>query len=369
MNLEEHAGKALLATVGLPIPEGRLCANAAQVAAATAALGAVVIKAQVPAGGRGKAGGIRFASGAADAATAARALLGATIAGHPVARLLVERRLDIRRELYLAIMADPASKGPLVMLSLDGGVDVEASFCGAPAAVRREAVDILDGLTDEGLDRLVRGIGLDEQRLAGFVRGLYQVWRQYDLALLEVNPLAVLADGSLVAADCKAVVDESSLERQPGLPAEPAGTALERRSREAGLNFIELDGEVGVLANGAGLTMATLDLVAHCGGRPANFLEIGGDAYTKGKAALELVLAHPQVKSLVVNFCGAYARTDVMAAGLADAWDALAPRVPVFFSVHGTGAEDAVALLRRRLGVEPLERMEDAVRHAVEAAQ
>ena len=146
-------------------------------------------------------------------------------------------------------------------------------------------------------------------------------------------------------------------------------TELERRGAEAGLKFIQLDGNVGVLANGAGLTMTTMDVISHFGGRPANFLEIGGEAYTKAEAALDLVLSNPGVRSLVVNFCGAFARTDVMAEGVIKAWEALKPDVPVFFSIHGTGEDEAVALVRERLRIEPYDLMEDAVKAAVEAAQ
>jgi len=371
MNLLEHQGKALLAVAGLAIPRGRLCRNGAQVAAAAAAIGGpVAIKAQVPSGKRGKEGGIRFATGPAAARQAASLLFKSTILSHKVAEVLVEQRLEIRRELYLAVAVDAATKGPVVLLSADGGMDVEAAFCGNPLAVRRESFDIIDGLGDIARDRLVRGLGIDEAALADFVRGMIALWRRHDLELLEVNPLVVLADGSLVAADCKAVVDDAALFRQSDLPKVAwSGTELELRAKELGLNFIELDGNVGVLANGAGLTMTTIDLVALFGGRPANFLEIGGDAYTKGKAALELVLANPRLKSLVVNFCGAYARTDVMAEGIVSAWEELAPSLPVFFSVHGTGEDEAVDLLRRRLGVEPFELMEDAVKAAVEAAR
>ena len=162
------------------------------------------------------------------------------------------------------------------------------------------------------------------------------------------------------------------MDRQPGLAAAaspPRLTALEQRGADAGLKFIQLDGNVGVLANGAGLTMTTMDVIDHYGGRPANFLEIGGEAYTKAEVALDLVLSNPGVKSLVVNFCGAFARTDVMADGVVRAWEKLVPTVPAFFSVHGTGSEQAVKLVRERLGIEPYELMEDAVKAAVEAAR
>jgi len=190
--------------------------------------------------------------------------------------------------------------------------------------------------------------------------------------LLEINPLALLEDGRVVALDCKFALDDSSVYRQPeiakaGAPA--AMTALEKRGADAGLKLIQLDGNVGVLANGAGLTMTTMDVIRHYGGRPANFLEIGGEAYTKSEIALDLVLSNPGVKSLVINFCGAFARTDVMAEGVVKAWHKLKPKVPVFFSIHGTGEEEAVKLVRGELGIEPYDFMEDAIQAAVKAAQ
>ncbi len=200
---------------------------------------------------------------------------------------------------------------------------------------------------------------------------LYAAYRDNDAELLEINPLALTGDGRLVALDCKFTLDDSAAPRQEPLAERGTPerlTGLEAEGRALGLRFIELDGSVGVLANGAGLTMTTIDAVRHYGGEPANFLEIGGDAYVKAAPALELVLANPKVKSLLINFCGAVARTDVMTGGVLDAWDQLKPELPVFFSIHGTGDEEAIAMLRERLGLEPFELMDDAVKAAVEAA-
>jgi len=174
-----------------------------------------------------------------------------------------------------------------------------------------------------------------------------------------------------VALDCKFVLDDAAIYRQPQLaPHGSPGTMtdLEKRGAAAGLKMIQLDGNVGVLANGAGLTMTTMDVIRHFGGRPANFLEIGGEAYTKSEIALDLVLSNPGVKSLVINFCGAFARTDVMAGGVVKAWAKLKPKVPVFFSIHGTGEDEAVQLVREELGIEPYDFMEDAIQAAVKAA-
>jgi succinyl-CoA synthetase beta subunit len=189
-----------------------------------------------------------------------------------------------------------------------------------------------------------------------------------------VNPLAVTTGGTLVSLDCKVNLDPGAIGRHPNLQQLQAdvpmvGTPLEQMAAAQGLLYIELDGNVGVLANGAGLTMATLDAVAHYGGRPANFLEIGGDAYTRAETALRLVLSNPNVKSLLVNFCGAFARTDIMVGGLVDAIEAIQPTVPISFSIHGTGEDQAIRLVRERLALNPHPLMDDAVREAVEASR
>jgi succinyl-CoA synthetase beta subunit len=216
------------------------------------------------------------------------------------------------------------------------------------------------------------GLGAAEGQIADVLARLYGAYRKSDAELLEINPLVVLKDGRVVALDCKYVLDDAAAYRQEELAklgSPGVMTELERRAAEQGLKFIQLDGNVGLLANGAGLTMTTMDVIRHFGGRPANFLEIGGEAYTKAEAALDLVLSNPGVKSLIINFCGAFARTDVMADGVVKAWQKLKPSVPVFFSIHGTGETEAIQLVRERLGIEPFDLMEDAVRAAVRAAQ
>ncbi|MGQ9368188.1 succinate--CoA ligase subunit beta [Azospirillum sp. ST 5-10] len=374
MNFEEHAGKAVLRRHGLPVPDGRLCTGAKEAADAARAIGPVVVKAQVPAGKRGKAGGVKVADTPEAAAAAADAILGMDIAGHRVERLLVEAKGAIAREFYAAVLSDPASLGPLVLFSAVGGMDIEEVAATDPAALRRATPDIRAGFTAADALALLDGLDLGgpAEPVAELLAGLHRVWCATDAELVEVNPLARLADGRVVALDCKLVVDDAALYRQAEIAplgaAEPL-TALEARGRAAGLKYIELEGNVGVLANGAGLTMTTMDVIRRLGGRPANFLEIGGEAYTKATDALALVLANPGVRSLVVNFCGAFARTDVMAGGVVEAWKALKPDVPVFFSIHGTGEDEAVRLVREELGFEPFDLMEDAVQAAVEAAR
>jgi len=375
MNLEEHAAKHhVLVPAGVPTPEGRVCKTPEEAAAAVTAIGPSVIKAQVPTGKRGKSGGIKIAKTADEAASAARDILSMSIGGHRVSQVLVEQLCPIERELYAAVLIDVASRAPLVLFSTEGGMDIEEVAEKHPDAIRKHVVDIHKGFSAADAAEMLKGLPLGSAMgaVGEVLAKLYAIFQDKDAELVEINPLAVLKDGRVVALDCKFVLDDSSALRQPDLAkvATPAKmTELEQRGADNGLKFIQLDGNVGVLANGAGLTMTTMDVIDHFGGKPANFLEIGGEAYTKSEIALDLVLSNPGVKSLVINFCGAFARTDVMAEGVVKAWETLRPKVPVFFSIHGTGEDEAVKLVRERLGIEPYDFMEDAVKAAVEAAQ
>jgi succinyl-CoA synthetase beta subunit len=374
MNFEEHAAKPVLAKAGIQVLGNRLCTTAAEAAEAAGSLGPCVVKAQVPTGKRGKAGGIRLAGTPDEARTAAGAILQLEIGGHPVRKVLVEEQAKIAREFYAAILNDAASRGPLLLFSTEGGMDIEEIAATKPAALVRHPIDIAKGFDRATAAKLLSGTtaGKAADQISDVLAKLYQAYRQSDAELIEVNPLAELQDGRIVALDCKLVLDDAALSRQPELAKQGTPetlTELEKRGRAIGLRYIELDGAVGVLANGAGLTMTTMDAVRHYGGKPANFLEIGGEAYTQATPALELVLSNPRVKSLVVNFCGAFARTDVMAEGVVKAWETLKPKLPVFFSIHGTGEDEAIRLVRERLGFEPYDLMDDAIKAAVEAAR
>lgn len=375
MNFEEHQAKRLvLAPAGIPIPRGELCTTDRAAAEAARRIGPCVIKAQVATGKRGKAGGIKLAQTPQEAESAARQILGMTIGDYVVERLWVEEQAQIVREFYAAVLHDVAARKPLIMFSAEGGIDIEEMATAKPDTMRRMLVELDAETAAAHAGSMLTGLGLGgaAASVADVLARLYAAYRHYDAELLEINPLALLADGRVLALDCKFVLDDAAAYRQSDLAQAGAPeplTELERRGREYGLKFIQLDGNVGVLANGAGLTMTTMDLIRHFGGRPANFLEIGGEAYTKSAVALDLVLSNPGVKSLVINFCGAFARTDVMADGVVMAWRELKPNVPVFFSIHGTGEEEAIALVRERLGIEPFDLMEDAVKAAVQAAQ
>lgn len=375
MNFEEHAAKSLvLNAVGIPTLRGTLCTTPAEAAAAATNIGPCVVKAQVPAGKRGKAGGIKLARTSDEARKAAEQILGMSIGGYTVERLLVEEQAQIAREFYAAVLHDVVARRPLVLFSTEGGMDIEEIAAAKPAAIRRLLLDVDGKPNASDFAGMLKGLDLGpaETQIIQILERLYTTYRKYDGELLEINPLAVLGDGRVIALDCKFVLDDAAIYRQPELAkagAPGSMTALEQRGAENGLKLIQLDGNVGVLANGAGLTMTTMDVIRHYGGKPANFLEIGGEAYTKSEIALDLVLSNPGVKSLVINFCGAFARTDVMAEGVVRAWHKLTPRVPVFFSIHGTGENEAVALVRNELGIEPYDFMEDAIQAAVKAAQ
>ncbi len=372
MNFEEFAAKPLLAKAGIRIPGAQVAYTAEEAAAAGEKLGAVVVKAQVPTGKRGKAGGIIVADSAEETKAAAEKILGMDIAGHTVEKVLVEQRAPIANEFYAAILNDAKSKGPLLMFSDQGGMDIEEIAESQPERLRQTAIDVRHGLSADAAKDLVTPLVdaslVDE--LSGLLVNLYKAYADNDAELMEINPLAVLDDNSLMALDCKFTLDDSAIKRQQqlaesGTPEKLTGREL--AAQDLDLKYIDLDGSVGVLANGAGLTMTTMDVITHYEGSPANFLEIGGEAYTKATEALKLMLGNDKIKSLVVNFCGAFARTDVMTEGVINAWQELTPDIPVFFSIHGTGSVEARQMLKDRLGMDSYETMDEAIQAAIKA--
>ena len=374
MNFEEHAAKPLLTAAGITVPPGRLCHDIKSVREAAVAIGPSVVKAQVPTGKRGKAGGIKLAGTPKEAEAAAKDILGMTIGEHDVEKVLVEAQVPIAKEFYAAILNHQETKGPLILFSTEGGMDIEEISAAHPDKMAHLPIDIRDGVDDELLEHILGLLDLDDQKeaLVDMFLKLYDAYRVNDAEMIEINPLVLTKDNELIALDCKFTLDDSGAARRVELTRQGVPeklTELEAEAKAHGLKYIELDGSVGVLANGAGLTMTTMDAIRHYGGEPANFLEIGGDAYTLGKPALEVVLANPNVKSLLINFCGAFARTDVMVEGLLEAWDEIKPSLPVSFSIHGTGEDEAIAMVREKLGIEPFDLMDDAVRAAVEAAK
>lgn len=374
MFIYEFQAKRLLAERGIPVPEGQVASDPMEVAAIAQCIGrAVAIKAQVLSGGRSKAGGIRFAADAREAQEAAQKLLGSQLKGQVIEKVLVEERLPITQELYVGITSDTSRQCPLVLYSPSGGVDIEEVAQASPKSVWLHPVDILRGFRYEDAVDLLAGTTLPEKTLtavASVMEKLYGIYRALDAGLVEINPLAILESGEVMAVDCKLVIDDNGLRRQPGVPTEAkSGTFLELEAHEAGLTYVELQGDIAILANGAGLTMATMDLVSHFGGRPANFMEIGGAAYRKAREALSIVLAHPGARSLFINIFGAFARADVIADGVTAALGDLKPELPVVICIRGTEEERAREMVRSRLGIEPHTEMEEAAREAVSLAR
>ena len=374
MNFTEHAGKAVLRAAGIAVPAGISATTPEAAAAAATKIGRCVVKAQVPAGKRGKAGGIKLAATPEEARAHAAKILGMEIGGFQVDSVLVDPQVEIASEFYAAVLNDPASKGPLLLFSAEGGMDIEELVKERPDSLIYLPFDIREGLGEGEIEASLAASGLLEHAapLSRLLEKLASAFIANDAELLEINPLVVTKAGDLIALDCKLTLDDGATPRQAALAATGSPeqlTALERKARALALKFIELDGNVGVLANGAGLTMTTMDAISHFGGKPANFLEIGGESYTKAKPALELVLANPNVKALLVNFCGAFARTDVMAEGVITAWLELKPKIPIVFTIHGTGEDEAIAMVKARLGIEPHDLMDDAVKAAVAAAK
>ena len=372
MNFEEYAAKPLIHAVGIETPSGAVTNNSNEAESIAARIGPCVVKAQVPTGKRGKAGGIKLAANGVEARDAADQILGMTIGAHQVNEVLIEAQVPIKTELYAAILNDPESKGPLILYSSEGGMDIEEIAADHPDKLLRMPIDIRNGFDGNAVRNALPESDVDQDDLVDLLGRLYGAYVANDAELLEINPLVITEDNRLIALDCKFTLDDSAIKRREELAKSGSPdklTDLEAKAQQIGFKYIELDGNVGLLANGAGLTMTSMDAISHYGGRPANFLEIGGEAYGLGKQALEIVLANKRVNSLLVNFCGAFARTDVMVAGIVEAWETVNPEVPVFFTIHGTGEDEAIAMVRDRLGLEPFDLMDDAVKAAVEAAK
>ncbi|KYH33480.1 ADP-forming succinate--CoA ligase subunit beta [Neomoorella mulderi] len=374
MKLYEYEGKELFKKIGIPVPRGIMVTSAAAAGEAAAQLGTeVVIKSQILQGGRGKAGGIKFAATTGEAREAAAAILGSQLKAETVSKLLVEEKLAIARELYLAITIDAVKASPLIMASAAGGMDIEEVARETPERIVREAVPIFRGLLPFQARRVAYRLGLAGKEASAFtdiLLKLYRVFRFYDAELVEINPLVVTDDGKMVAADAKVNIYDGALFRQIDFVKGPERYDNEREYRAAryGLGYVKLEGNIGVLCTGAGLTMTVLDLINYYGGKPANFLEFGGATYKNSYYAMQLVLEDPDVKVILINTFGLVARADVISQGLAQAIKELKPTQPIIASIRGTGEEEAREILRKEVGLEPYANVEEAVRAAVKLA-
>ena len=382
MDLYEHQGKELFARAGVPVAAGRVAHTVDEARAAAAELGGVtVVKSQVLTGGRGKAGGVKVVADPDAAAIAAEAILGLDINGHVTRRLYVEAGVRIAMEYYLSITFDRSAKRPLLMLTTMGGMDVEQVAEEHPAALARLHVDPALGYRGFHGQRLMSmaGIPVDERKaLAPLIARLYGVFADGDAMLVEVNPLVLLEDGTFLAADAKVTIDDNALYRHPDVEAMrdlAAADPQEQAAREADLAYVKLDGDVGILGNGAGLVMSTVDVIAQAGGRPANFCDVGGGASAEKIAtALGIVLSDAKVQSVLFNIFGGITRCDEVAKGLLGALEASDIRAPVVVRLDGTNAAEGRALLaaaaRPEITVEQtmLEAAATAVRLAKEAS-
>ena len=376
MDLYEYQGKELFKRFGIPVSEGRLATTPKEARAAAAELGGqVVVKAQVLTGGRGKAGGVKLAGGPDDAEQKARDILGLDIGGHVVRKLWIERASDIAKEYYLSVTFDRGAKKPLFMLTTEGGVEIEQVAEENPDALSRLHVDPLEGYQPYQARRLIYGAAIgdpnEQKQILAIVEKLYRCFIESDAMLCEVNPLIVTPDGEVKALDSKFTVDESALFRHPDVAEMrdvEAADPLETFAREKGVTYVKLDGDVGILGNGAGLSMSTVDVVVVAGGRPANFCDLGGGGDAQGVVeALEVITRDPQVKSIFFNIFGGITRCDEVARGILAALEKMQISLPIVVRLDGTNAEEGRRILADaappNLHVEPtmLEAAERAV--------
>ncbi len=379
MDLYEYQGKELFKRFGIPVSEGRLATSPEEARKAAEELGGqTVVKAQVLTGGRGKAGGIKLADGPDEAAAHAEAILGMDINGHVVRKVWIEAASDIEREYYLSLTFDRGEKKALFMFTKEGGVDIEEVAEERPEALAKLHVDPLEGFQPYQARRLIYGAGIEDEseqkQIAKIAERLYAAFVGADAMLCEINPLIVTPDGEVKALDSKFTVDDNALFKHPDIAEMrdlEAYPPEERQAREKDVTYVKLDGEVGVLGNGAGLVMSTLDVVALAGGRPANFCDLGGGGDAQGVVdALEIISADPQVKSILFNIFGGITRCDEVARGILQALQQLTIGEPIVVRLDGTNAEEGRELLREaapeNLHVEPT--MLDAARRAVELA-
>jgi succinyl-CoA synthetase beta subunit len=379
LDLYEYQGKELFRRYGIPVSEGRLATSAAKAREAAQEIGCpVVVKAQVLTGGRGKAGGIKLASTPDETEARAREILGLDIRGHTVHKLWVERASDIAREYYLSVTFDRSAKRPLFMFTTQGGVDIEEVAATSPEALIRLHVDPLEGYHPWQGRRLVYDAGVEDpgeqKQIAAIVGRLYEAFVRSDAMLCEINPLIVTPGGEVKALDSKFTVDDNALFRLPEIAEMrdlAAADPLEALAREKGVTYVKLDGEVGVLGNGAGLTMSTVDVVTFVGGRPANFCDLGGGGDAQGVVdALDVITRDPQVRAIFFNIFGGITRCDEVARGILQALEQIAIDDPIVVRLDGTNAEEGRRLLEEAAppNVHAEATMLDGARRAVELA-
>lgn len=378
MDLYEYQGKQLFARFGIPVSDGMVADTPEQARSAAEQLAApVAVKAQVLTGGRGKAGGIRLAGDPDEAERDAAAILGMDIGGHVVRRLWLERSSEIEREYYFSVTFDRGARAPLLMLTTEGGVEIEQLAEEHPERIARLHIDPLVGFQPFHARRLCFGAGIpaaETTQLTQIMRAAYTAFVETDAMLVEINPLIVLPGGELRALDSKYTIDDNALYRHPDIAAMRDTEGLdpqERMARERGVTYVKLDGSVGILGNGAGLVMSTVDVVAQAGGTPANFCDVGGGAQADQiVTALEVILSDRKVRAVLFNVFGGITRCDEVAAGVLTALERMDVGVPLVVRLDGTNSEQGLRMLADAdaPGVHVESTMLDAARRVVELA-
>jgi succinyl-CoA synthetase beta subunit len=384
MNLHEYQAKTLLQKYGIPTPRGQVISLAKEAAAATSEINATawVVNAQVHAGGRGKAGGVKVVKSVAEAKQVANELLGKTLVtyqnapdGQPVNQVLIEETLPIDRELYLSMLVDRTLERVVVVASVAGGMDIEEIAQTSPEKILQEVCDPLTGLVDFQARNLAFKLNLAGEQIGVFskmLKGLYRLFKENDLALLEINPLVVTTTGSLFALDCKMSIDDNALYRQKGLAEQRDWSqedSKEAIAHHAGINYIALNGNIGCMVNGAGLAMATMDLIKLHGGAPANFLDVGGGASAETVAkAFKIIVADTNVKAILVNIFGGIMRCDIIAEGIIAAVKEVGLKIPVIVRLEGTNVALGKTMLKNSgLNIISADGLTDAAKSAVKA--
>ena len=379
MKLFEYEAKEIFSKYEIPIPNGGLASSPAQARkTATRVKVSVVVKAQVLVAGRGKAGGILFANSPREAELSSRKLLGTEIRGLRVRSVLVEEKLPIRKELYFGITLNRSSRSYVAIASSEGGIEIEETATTKPEKIVKVSIDPLYGFRPYHARQIAKKLGYrgnQMREIAAIFLKLYRVAMDYDAELCEMNPLVETTDGKFVAADARLIIDDNALYRHPGFQRrliEKGGTELtpqELEARKSGLAYVKLDGNIGVIGNGAGLVMATLDAIQLYGGKPANFLDVGGGASSeKMAAALNLVLSDPRVEVVLVNVLGGITRCDEIAKGVLDAKSRIGFVKPMVIRLVGTNEEEGKRVLVEA-GVQVLNSMEEAAERAVRIAK
>lgn len=367
MKLYEHMAKEIFRQHGLPVPPGKLCRTPEEAYEAARELGPVAVKAQVLVGGRGKAGGIKLAHTPEEAREAAQAILGMDLKGYRVEEVYCESLLNIQRELYLGITVDANNKRPVVITSASGGVDIEEV---PEKAIVRLDVPLPWGLSAFHGRVLARKIGLSGEvakAYADVVLRLWEIFKRYDAELAEINPLAITPDGIRVS-DARLNIDDDALYRHPELPRVSEQTELEKKIAALGLSFVQLDGDIAVMANGAGITMATLDVLQHYGGRPMNFLDAGGGSAAGPTAQALSLLVDTNPRAILVNIFGGITRCDEVAKAIIQVKEEKGFQVPLVVRLVGTNEEEGRALLKAA-GIEAYRSMDEAARAVVALAR